>query len=132
MHATNSAPNLTILNHSDSITANDQQSIEYTASHILKQLGIRPKFTGYGYLKTAIVLCYNDPDEYSNLITKRLYPTIAKTYCVNNAGVERAIRSAISDIRCSDMIKEKILGYTSDSYTNKEVISSIVEYIRYL
>jgi hypothetical protein len=132
MTATNTTPNLTLVSHNDPVTQDNQQSIEYAASSVLKQLGIRPKFTGFGYLKTAIVLCCEDPDEYSSLVTKRLYPAVAKTYHVNNAGVERAIRSAISGIKCSDMTKEKILGYTSDSYTNKEVISSIVEYIRYL
>lgn len=132
MSATNnSVPILTIVNNNES-PSNSYHPIEYTVSSILKQLGIRTKFTGFNYLKTAIVLYYECPEEYSCLITKRLYPAVAKTYKVNNSGVEHAIRSAISDIRCPDIIKEKIIGYISDSYTNKEFISSIVEYIRYI
>lgn len=131
MSATNSAPILTIVNHAESKSDN-QHTTEYNVSSVLKQLGIRTKFVGFSYLKTAISLCYENPDEYACLVTKRLYPAVAKTYKVNTTAVERAIRSAISDIRCSDITKEKIIGYTSDSYTNKEFISSITEYIRYL
>lgn len=132
MSATNStAPILTIVNPTESKPTSNQP-VEYTISSVLKQLGIRTKFVGYNYLKTAISLCCENPDEYAYLITKRLYPAVAKTYRVNNTAIERAIRSAISDIRCADITKEQIIGYTSDSYTNKEIITAITEYIRYL
>lgn len=132
MSATNNtAPILTIVNSTESEAIN-QYSIESDVSSILKQLGIRTKFTGFNYLKTAISLCYENPNEYTHMITKRLYPAVAETYRVNTTAVERAIRNAISGIRCSDMTKEKIIGYTSNSYTNKEFICAVTEHIRYL
>lgn len=128
---TNSSPILTIVNSTES-EVNNRRSIERNISIILKQLGIRTKFVGFKYLKTAISLCYENPDEYAYLVTKRLYPAVAKIYRVNTAAIERSIRSVISNIACSDMIKDQIIGYTSDSYTNKEFINSVAEYIRYL
>lgn len=122
---------LTLVGH-DEHAADRKHSTEYDVTSILKQLGVRTKFIGYKYLKTAITLCYENPDEYSTLVTKCLYPDIAKMYRVSTGSVEKALRGVISDIRCADDVKEKIIGYVSDTYTSKEFINSVAEYMRYL
>ena len=129
MPATNPAPVFTIVQPSES--ACKSYITDSDISGILKQLGIRPKCRGFNYLKTAIKLCYSTDENYS-LITKRLYPEIATIYNVKPSAVERNIRYAISDMCCTDSEKCKILGYATDSYTNKEFISSVTEYLKYL
>ena len=42
------------------------------------------------------------------------------------------MRTAISAMNSSDSTKEQIIGYVSNSYTNKEIITCIAEYVAYL
>lgn len=131
MPATNPTPIFTIVRPSEE----DYKGyvIDTNISNLLKQLGVRPKCCGFKYLKTAIKLCYeNGDDDYYSLITKRLYPEIASMYNVKASAVERGIRYVISDIYCTDQAKQQILGYAADGYTNKEFISAITEYLKYL
>lgn len=58
------------------------------------QLGIPSNIRGYNYIKTAIILAYNDPELVQN-ITKGLYPSVAKIYETTSSRVERAIRHAL-------------------------------------
>lgn len=131
MTATNHAPIFTIVHSSEEEYNN--YTVDVNISKLLKHLGIRPKCRGFKYLKTAIELCYeSNDDDYYSLITKRLYPEIASMYNVKASAIERGIRYVISDIYCTDQIKQQILGYAADGYTNKEFISTITEYLKCL
>lgn len=60
---------------------------------LLQSLGFAPKSDGYQYLKIALPLYHQDPNQ---LICKELYGGIARTYGLSGwKPVERSIRSAI-------------------------------------
>ena len=66
-------------------------------SNLLLSLGFATKLKGYGYLREAIVLMAENPNQ---SITKELYPAVAAVYKKENVRidsslVERAIRNAI-------------------------------------
>lgn len=130
MPATNPTPILTVIRPSEPECKS--YLIDTNISNVLKQLGVRPKCSGFKYLKDAIKLCYESEDDYYSLITKRLYPEIAVRYRVKSSAVERAIRYVISDMYCTDQAKYQIIGYAADGYTNKEFISSVTEYLKHL
>lgn len=68
--------------------------LEMMVTEIIHQIGIPAHIKGYHYLRVAIILSVKD-GEIMGLITKLLYPTIAKKYNTTSACVERAIRHAI-------------------------------------
>ena len=57
-------------------------------------VGIPANAQGYQYLRSAIILVFQHPD-YTNAITKQLYPIVAKQFDTTPARVERSIRHAI-------------------------------------
>lgn len=61
-------------------------------SNLLLSLGIPTKLRGYAYLREAILLIVQKPDQ---SITKELYPTVASLCGDRGKNIERAIRSAI-------------------------------------
>lgn len=61
-------------------------------SNLLIQLGIPTKLRGYTYLREAILLMVQDPDQ---AVTKILYPAVGNLCDSNPQQVERSIRSAI-------------------------------------
>lgn len=63
------------------------------ASNLLLQLGVSTKLRGYVYLREALVLKANKPDQ---SITKELYPDVAKICGCGAIHVERSSRSAIA------------------------------------
>lgn len=99
---------------------------------MLRILGIPAHVKGYEYIKTAIMLMYDD-DSYRYNITKRLYPKIAKIYETTPARVERAMRHAIEIAFTSGNIEllYKIFGYTiayhRSKATNSQFIITILE-----
>lgn len=99
---------------------------------ILRKFGIPASVKGYGYLKTALDLCWNDKS-YLESITKRLYPAIAKKHNTTAARVERSIRHAIEigwDRGDTEMLN-KVFGYTvsrtTGKPTNSEFIATLTE-----
>lgn len=64
-----------------------------TVSSVLLTLGISTKLRGYSYLREAILETMRCPGQ---MVTKELYPKVAKTCGATNTQVERSIRSAIS------------------------------------
>ena len=78
--------------------------------NLLFDLGISPHLKGFRYLKCAIEIAIEDFDSV-DMITKILYPEVAKVYKTTAGAVERAIRTAISST-------EPKLGHRS----NKEFI----------
>lgn len=69
-------------------------SLEERLSNILIRTGIPPHIKGYRYLKTAVMMSMEEPENIKN-ITKRLYPAIADCYRATAYTVERMIRHAI-------------------------------------
>lgn len=61
---------------------------------LLGQIGVRPNLLGYRYLADAVALV-SQRNELLRLITKELYPTLARWHQTTPTGVERAIRHAV-------------------------------------
>ena len=61
---------------------------------LLKKLGINPAVKGWAYLNEAIQMSIDDPTV-MEMITKVMYPAIAKKYDTTSTRVERAMRHAI-------------------------------------
>lgn len=70
-------------------------TIEQAATRELFKVGVPEHFTGFRYLQTAIIICYKDVEKLG-LVTKVLYPEIAKLYKVEDwRRVERCMRIAL-------------------------------------
>lgn len=68
-----------IINLSKTSKKYEMIKLENEISIILKKAGISVNLNGYLYLRTAIILVYNNI-EYFTQITKKLYPDIARQY----------------------------------------------------
>ena len=101
---------------------------DFAVAFVLKQIGLSGHVQGYYYLKRAIRITVNNPEE-AQLITKVVYPAVAKEFKTSIANVEKAIRVCVKKINCSDETKLAYIGWVSNSYTNKQVIASIAELI---
>lgn len=94
-------------------------TINQIAIKMLLENNVPPHLSGFRYLQTAIVICYNDCEKLS-FVTKVLYPEIAKTHGFEDwRRVEHSIRVAIKQ-----SIKNKL--------SNTAFISSLVWDIKQL
>lgn len=59
---------------------------------LLYQLGVTANYTGFSYTAYAVMLCAQQPERLQ-LVTKWLYPAVAKQYGTNWKAVERNIRT---------------------------------------
>lgn len=100
-------------------------------AEFIGKIGIKPNLKGYSYLKYAIP--YIIKNKYSiDVITKELYPEIARVFKTEPKSVERNIRNCIeiSWETSSEKYKD-IFGYEFKKRpTNKEFIHAVVDYIR--
>ena len=100
-------------------------------TNIIQNMGICANIKGYQYLREAIVLCYKD-HEYIDVLTKGLYPEVAKKYKTTPSNVERGIRHAIEMAwkkRDKGVFKE-YFSYTSMNSkrpSNGKFIANIVD-----
>ena len=101
---------------------------DFTIAFVLKQIGISAHIQGYHYLKRAIRITVNNPEE-SQFITKSVYPAVAKEFKTTTSCIEKSIRVCVKKINCSDEIKLAYIGWVADSYTNKQVIASVAELV---
>lgn len=69
-------------------------NLEDVIADILKEIGTPPNILGHKYLARAVELVCND-ESYLQMITKSLYPSIAKEYNSTGSRVERSIRHAV-------------------------------------
>lgn len=110
-------------------------SIEKRVSDLLHEMGIPAHIKGYNYLRTGILLTFQNQGEYIGQITKVLYPEIAKKYKTTSSRVERAIRHAIEVawIRGNVDTVDDIFGYSINANkakpTNSEFIAMIADYL---
>ena len=101
-------------------------------SNMLRDLGISTKLRGYGYLREAILELHRCPGQ---MITKELYPGVAKQYDTSASKVERAMRHAIEVAWNRGRIgsANKLLGYEvfsqRDKPTNGEFIAMVADKI---
>ncbi len=117
------------------IPVRDPSNLQIAISSIMREIGIPSHIKGYQYLREAILLTMED-EHVIDLITKVLYPQIAKRHATTACGVERAIRHAIEigwqrgDL---DTLRH-IFGYTVSNAkgkpTNSEFIAIIAETIK--
>lgn len=64
--------------------------------HLLYRLGVTANYTGFFHTAYAVFLCIKQPERLS-LVTKWLYPEVAKQYQTSWTAVERNIRT-VGDI----------------------------------
>ncbi len=109
--------------------------IENEITEILHEVGIPAHIKGYMFLRTAIMITYENIDILGQ-VTKVLYPDIARTYNTTSSRVERAIRHAIEvawNRGNTDAIND-IFGYTVSASkskpTNSEFIAMIADKLR--
>ena len=97
---------------------------------VLCQLGITANYSGSRLIIYAILLADQDEDRL-RLITKSLYPDVAKHFNVNESSVERNIRTAVGIAWKKNPIFLKcISGYPlSKRPSNIEFLSILLDYI---
>ena len=78
---------------------------------LLCQLGIYPHYKGFFHTTYAVSLCMEQQDRLL-LVTKWLYPDVAKKYGTNWKAVERNIRSAIAIAwKCNPGLLMELSGF---------------------
>ncbi len=107
--------------------------IERQVSVILNNSGILPNLKGYKYLKEAIITGYYNGDVLE-VVTKRLYPEVAKNNNTTADRVERSIRHALESAweKCGGSGFYSKLGlsiYSNKRPTNSEYIFAVVEFL---
>jgi len=80
---------------------------------LLRHLGGTAKYKGHAYLLTALNMVQEDP-ELLHLVTKRLYPEIARMYNSTSDDVELCIRRLIGVMwRTNQPLMDVLMGYPS-------------------
>ena len=111
------------------------KSIQIQVTNILHALGIPSHIKGYQYIRSAILMVYDNPSLIGG-ITKELYPDLSIKFNTSIQRVERAIRHAIevSWIRGDIDLMEEIFGHSVDidkaKPTNSEFIVTIADKLR--
>lgn len=112
-----------------------ESDIEMRVSELLHTMGVPAHVKGYNFLRQSIIMAVNEPGIIS-LITKRLYPDIAKLNNTTASRVERAIRHAIEIAwdRGNVETMNEYFGYTINNMrgkpTNSEFIAMISDRLR--
>ena len=105
---------------------------EDAVTEIVRKLGIPANIKGYRYIRTAVMMCMEDPALIES-VTGRLYPEIARQYKTTPTRVERALRHAITvawdraegdESYISKRLRCRI-SFASDRPTNSELIALI-------
>ena len=109
------------------------QSPESELAELLRELGIAAQLKGYRYLQEAVSITIREGGE-PQMVTKCLYPAIAKRYATTPSRVERAIRHAVeaSWARGNPELLRVCFGSTGAANarpTNSQFIAAISEYM---
>lgn len=114
----------------------DMGKLDTAITNFLHSVGVPAHIKGYHYLRKAIDLGYRN-QEYLEMITKMLYPTIAEEFETTPLRVERAIRHAIETAwdRGDVDTLNSVFGYTisrnKGKPTNSEFIALAVDNFRH-
>ncbi len=98
---------------------------------ILDRLGISTKYKGYRMLASAIGIAVEN-EEAILLVTKLIYPEVARRFGVSGANVDKNIRVAIAAFwnNGNRELYNKIVGYQiTRKPSNAEFIAAIASYI---
>ena len=130
-----------IINIYEGIKSNNElielqdKGIQIQVTNILHALGIPSDIKGYQFIRSAILMLYDNPGLIGR-ITKKIYPDLAIKFNTSIERVERAIRHAI-DVSClrGDIdLMEEIFGHSVDvekaKPTNSEFIVTIADKLR--
>ncbi|MBP3391192.1 MAG: sporulation transcription factor Spo0A [Clostridia bacterium] len=115
------------------LTVAESDDIDCDLTTLLIDMGIPASLSGYTYLREAIHLVIDMGASPDGVLSKRVYPEIAKKYGKSMASVEKAIRTAIETawIRGRTDILDKMFGYTVSAQrgkpTNAEFIAMIAD-----
>lgn len=99
---------------------------------LLMKIGVDPSNQGYDYLVEAIKTCYENK-KVLQLITKKLYPDIAKKFGTTPSRVERAMRHAVSRIDSVNPEGLSILPFAfsvNGTIPNSQFIAVCVEFLK--
>lgn len=102
---------------------------------LLKKTGVPNHIKGYEYLGEAIELVCKDREQI-HLITKSLYPSIAKKFKTTPSRVERAIRHSIEtafnnlDANTIYDLFGNTVNWNSGRVTNSHFIAALSDLIR--
>ncbi len=120
----------------DSIFTNDSKVSQnkntvFLFKNLVYRLGMSPNKLSTDCIIDALVFHYENPDSV-RLLTKVLYPEVAKQRKVSVSSVEKNIRDAISRMKKNNTkLYEQIFSYTDGKkITNGEFISVVVDYIK--
>ena len=112
-----------------------EDDLESRVTSVLHNMGVPAHIKGYSFLRQSIIMAVEDVEVIS-LVTKRLYPDIARINKTTASRVERAIRHAIEvawDRGNVDVLNE-YFGYTINNMrgkpTNSEFIAMIADRLR--
>ena len=112
-----------------------EYDVETRVTDVIHTLGVPAHIKGYSYLRRAIELCVAEP-ELLNLITKALYPRVARAFGTTASRVERAIRHAIEvawdrgDIDVLQRYFGNTVSLDKGRPTNSEFIALVTDRIR--
>ena len=111
---------------------NSEIKLRKRITSIIKDIGVPANVKGYQYIRTSIMLAYENPN-YMDAVIKVLYPSVAKKYDTTASKVERAIRHAIEVTWNRGEIDtlQRYFGYYAsrdkEKPTNSEFIASLVD-----
>lgn len=99
----------------------------------VRGLGLTPDIKGYKYIISSIEILCEDMD---SLMTKEVYPTVAKTYNTTSVRVERVIRHAVDKLFNSyesiELLKNVFdCNFSSDHLTNSQFLCLCADTILY-
>jgi len=109
-------------------------SITVEINNTVRTLGLKAHIKGYRYIQDAILMIVED-GTMINKITKKLYPTIARTYGTTPSRVERAIRHSIEmlwqtgDFSIINKLFGREVNLCEKKPTNSEFLATLADYI---
>lgn len=121
--------------NNDKIIELGNKDIQIKVTKLLHALGIPSHIKGYQFIRTAIMMVYENPG-YIGGITKDLYPGLSMKFNTSIQRVERAIRHAIevSWLRGDIELMEEIFGHSVDidkaKPTNSEFLVTVADKLR--
>jgi len=109
----------------------NELGLEMAITEILHFIGIPAHIRGHRYMREAILMAVNDPNA-AALVTKYIYPDIAKKYGTSSSKVERAMRHALEiawERGLGSSIVELIFPERDIKPKNSEFIASLARWI---
>ncbi len=115
------------LNNTALRTCNEEEA---KIKELLFQLGITSKYTGFFFTSCAVILSLRQPERLL-LITKWLYPDVAKQFNTDWRNVERGIRSVVEIAweLCPEKLSRIAMRELNRRPSNSQFISILTHYI---